>query len=200
MSGRRWWIPALGVSVAAGAVAVLGCRSSTTDLRGEGEAALERAEEASRAALAAERAAVEAGVDRFLALFDDFRPEAVAAAARRAYAADAYFNDGFAEREGADAVADYFARSAEQVDSIDIEVADVAWGEADVYVRWTMHFRTAGSRGRRVIAPGMSQLRFDREGRVSYHRDHWDASAALASFVPLVPTILDSIRGRLERD
>jgi hypothetical protein len=43
----------------------------------------------------------------------------------------------------------------------------------------------------------MSQLRFDSAGKVIYHRDHWDASGALATFVPLVPKILSSIRSRL---
>jgi hypothetical protein len=199
MAKVRWWVPALavGVPLAAGVVAV-GCASAPSgDLVGEGAAAAGRTGDEARAALAGDRAALEAGLERFLGLFREFTPEAVAAAAREAYAADAYFNDGFAELEGAEAIASYFARSAGHTAAIDIEVEDVVWGTSDVYVRWTMRFTTAGSRPRSITAPGMSQLRFDSAGKVIYHRDHWDASGALATFVPLVPKILSSIRSRL---
>jgi hypothetical protein len=37
-----------------------------------------------------------------------------------------------------------------------------------------------------VLAPGISHLRFDDTGRILYHRYYWDASAALAVFVPPV--------------
>ncbi len=199
MAKLRWWVPALavGVPLAVGTLAV-GCASAPSgDLVGGGAEAAGRTDDESRRAIAGDRAALEAGLERFLGLFREFTPEAVAAAAREAYSADAYFNDGFAELQGAAAIAEYFGRAAAHTEMIDIEVEDIVWGTADVYVRWTMRFTTAGSRPRSIVAPGISQLRFDEAGRVLYHRDHWDASAALATFVPLVSRVLGAIRARL---
>ncbi len=62
-----------------------------------------------------------------------------------------------------------------------------------------MRFTTAGSRSRTIVAPGITHLRFDGDGRIVYHRDYWDGSGALAEFVPLVGSILRSVRSRLER-
>jgi len=177
------------------ALVVLGmvaCRSGgTTDLVGGGRDAL-----AATAAATASSPGDEA-LDSFLGLFDDFRPDAVRRAALEVYAADVYFNDGFVELEGAEAVADYLARSAGHTAAIEVEVEQLVRADGEVYVRWVMRFETAGSRSKTIVAPGISHLRFDGGGRVVYHRDYWDASAALAAFVPLVPSILEAVRKRL---
>lgn len=173
-------------------LALVSCRSGgTTDLVGGGRAAL-------AATAGSGGDPVPAGaLDRFLALFDDFRPAAIRDAARGVYGETAYFNDGFVELEGAAAIADYLARSADHTAAIEVEVEQIATAGSDVYLRWVMRFETAGARSRTIVAPGISHLRFDAGGRVVYHRDYWDASAALAAFVPVVPSILAAIRKRL---
>lgn len=196
MTDTKWRVWAFGAALVVGLVAPTGCRSASGDLRGAGEAeGLSRTAETARTTLAEHRGAAETGVERFVALFSDFRPEPVAAAGPELYARNAYFNDGFAELEGAESVTEYLARTAEDVVSFDIDIHDVVYGERDAYIRWTMRFTTTGSKT--VIAPGVSQLRFDADGRIILHRDHWDASGALATFVPVVPTVLQSIRDRV---
>ncbi len=197
MADTRWRVWALGVALMMGVATATSCRSVSGDLRGASEAdGLSRTADTARTTVAQHPGAAETGVERFVALFSDFRSEPVAAAAPDVYAGDAYFNDGFIELEGAERIAEYLARTAGDVVSFDIEVHDVVYGERDAYVRWTMRFTT--TKGRTIVAPGVSQLRFDQDGRIILHRDHWDASGALATFVPIVPNVLQSIRHRLE--
>lgn len=163
---------------------------------GNGAAALERT--AARAVDAS--GAIDTGLDRFMAVFSDFTPDAVRGAAAEAYADDAYFNDGFAELEGSRAVAAYFERTAAATASIDVNIEDRVVAGGEVYLRWVMTFTTSGRRGKTIVAPGMTHLRFDGDGRILYHRDYWDASGALAEFVPLMSPILRAVRNRLEAE
>lgn len=202
MAKLRWWVPALavGVPLAVGTLAV-GCASAPSgDLVGGGAEAAGRTDDESRRAIAGDRAALEAGLERFLGLFREFTPEAVAAAAREAYSADAYFNDGFAELEGAETIAAYFERTARSTATIEVEIEDRVVAGSEVYLRWVMDFTTSGRRARTIVAPGMTHLRFNAAGEILYHRDYWDASGALAEFVPLMSPILRSVRSRLEAE
>lgn len=143
---------------------------------------------------------IDTGLDRFMAIFADFTPAAVRGAAAEAYADDAYFNDGFAELDGVSAIAAYFERTAHSTAAIDVEIEDRVVAGSEVYLRWVMTFTTSGRRGKTIVAPGMTHLRFDGDGRILYHRDYWDASGALAEFVPFMSSILGAVRNRLEAD
>lgn len=171
------------------------CSTRRVDLVSKGRAALDETESESKEAISAHPENVDKGLERFGKLFDDFRPEAVADGARWLYSADVYFNDGFAELKGSDAVARYLGRSAEQTAAIEVEIEEITRTDNGVYVRWTMTFTTKG--GTTVIAPGISHLRFNPDGRITYHRDYWDAGTALAEFVPLAGAVLRAVRARL---
>jgi len=180
----------MGLSI----VMLAACRSSG-DLRGAGPEALASSEDEARRAMREATTEVDDGLTRFLTLFETFDPAPVAEAARGLYAESAYFNDGFVELEGRDAIADYLARSAEHASALEIEIEEVVRSDSGVYVRWMMLFTTTG--GTSVHAPGISHLRFDVSGQIVYHRDYWDASGALASMVPVVGPVLEAVRKRL---
>lgn len=139
---------------------------------------------------------VRAAVERFRALFAEFEPATIRERTRAVYAEGAYFNDGFAELKGIDAIEAYLVRSAEAAGEVAIEVHDVAYSGAEIYLRWDMRFENEKG-SKEVVAPGVSHLRVDGNGLVVFHRDYWDSSGALAEFVPLMPSILRSIRSRL---
>jgi hypothetical protein len=85
-------------------------------------------------------------------------------------------------------------RSADHVSSFDFEVLSFARHDIEVYVHWEMTYSVGDTT---VLAPGISHLRFDDNGRIAYHRDYWDASAAIALFVPPVAAVLQAVRSRL---
>jgi steroid delta-isomerase len=44
---------------------------------------------------------------------------------------------------------------------------------------------------------GASHVRFDTAGRVSYHRDYWDAAEELYAKLPLIGPVIRWLRSRL---
>jgi len=173
-----------------------GCASGrTVDLVGQGRQALAATDGAGVAS--SDGLAFDAGerIERFVQLFNQFSSQHVGEAVRELYAEGAYFNDGFVELSGQEAIVAYLEESAGLATEVSVEMEDRVISQGEVYVRWVMRFTT---RSRTFIAPGMSHLRFDPEGRIVYHRDYWDASAALAELVPLVAPVLRAVRSRLE--
>jgi steroid Delta-isomerase len=182
------------VSVAA-LLATSACSARRVDLVSKGRDALDKTERDARDAMTKYPEKVDKGLEQFAKLFDDFRPQAVSDGARWLYSADTYFNDGFAELKGSDALARYLGRSAGQTAEIKVEVEEITKTDNGVYVRWIMTFTTKG--GTTVYAPGISHLRFNGEGRITYHRDYWDAGSALAELVPFAGAMLRAVRSRL---
>ncbi|MEO8380321.1 MAG: nuclear transport factor 2 family protein [Acidobacteriota bacterium] len=185
-----------GVASVAALVATACSSGRKIDLVGKGREALAETESNGRAAMAGPPETVDASVTRFRALFADFHPQAVASHATALYAPDAYFNDGFVELKGSRAIADYFARSAKATESIDVQVEQTTRTEDGVYLRWIMTY-TIHHRKTTIVAPGISHLRFTPDGHISYHRDYWDGSGALAEIVPLTGPILRAVKSRL---
>jgi limonene-1,2-epoxide hydrolase len=143
---------------------------------------------------------LEVGIERFLALFANFDPGAVQKAALETYASTAYFNDGFAEIEGREAIVAYLVETAAASSELIVEIEDRVVVDGEVYLRWVMTFTTTGKRGRTIVTPGITHLRFDTEGRIAYHHDYWDSSGALAEFVPGVGPLLRKIKSRFETE
>lgn len=189
----------IGTGVASIAAIVVGagaCASGKRiDLVSDGADALASTEGIARSTASSSSALIEASVERFRELFDRFDPESTGARAVALYADDAYFNDGFAELRGSEAIASYLAQAARGTKALEVQIEDVTLTADGAYVRWIMTF-TTHYRSLTVAAPGISHLRFDSEGRIVYHRDYWDASAALAEFVPFAGSILRAIRAR----
>ncbi len=195
MPARSVWIATSAAACGVAALGALGCATSSVgrDPTVGPRRALAATEPDAVAAAGVEAAGA---VERFLAMFGDFTPDAVEAAALEVYAPGAFFDDGFVELEGAAAIAEYLRRSAAKTEWITIEVGDIARSKLDLYIRWEMRFVLHGS-SKQTIAPGISHLRVDREGRVLFHHDFWDGSGALADRIPLVGGILRKVKQRL---
>jgi limonene-1,2-epoxide hydrolase len=177
-----------------GVVTTRGCTGSGGRDMGRSRAALQATEGDAERTARESPEVVDAGVEAFLAVFDEFSPDTVRRRALEVYASEAYFNDGFAELYGAEAVADYLARSAEGTAGLTVGVRDVVRKGGNVFIWWDMQFT---ARSRTIDTAGISHLRFDRSGRIVYQFDYWDATGALAEFVPLVGGFLNRVRDRL---
>jgi limonene-1,2-epoxide hydrolase len=186
-----------GIVMLATLVALVSCSSSPkSDPLAEAARALSDTDSQALHVDGDEAETMRAAVERFIALFQDFEPTTIDERARTVYADQAYFNDGFIEVRGIDEIAGYLVRSAEAAGEVAIDVHDVAYGGAEIYVRWDMRFSNR-SGSKQVTAPGVSHLRVNSDGQVIFHRDYWDSSGALAEFVPLMSSILRSVRSRL---
>jgi hypothetical protein len=117
----------------------------------------------------------------------------------KVYAADAYLDDTLALHHGAAEIEAYFIKTSEAMTDYQVTIDDVARSGDDYYVRWTMVFAApALSGGKPVHSVGISQVRFNREGKVAFHQDFWDSGKNFYAHLPVVGGAVGFVRKRLE--
>ncbi len=142
----------------------------------------------------AEREAI-ARVKDFLS---SLTPENVQARTSEVYAANAYFNDTLKTLRGSEEIEAYLLHTAKTVDGISVEFDDVARSGPDFYFRWRMDFQAPKLRGGDTIRTiGMTQIRFDADGKVILHQDYWDSMAGLFEHLPVTNQMADLVRSKL---
>ena len=114
------------------------------------------------------------------------------------YAADADFKDPFNEVRGPAAIEHIFRHMFRQLDEPRFVVTSRFVGapaEAGAMLLWEFHFRTRAPLPRRtMVARGATHLRFDGEGRVTLHRDYWDAAEELYGRLPVIGSIMRGLQ------
>ena len=102
------------------------------------------------------------------------------------YADDAYFKDPFNEVRGVAPIQRIFTHMFGQVDEPRFVVLERVVADNGALLVWELHYRLKGSR--KTAAPqvirGASHLRFDSIGKVTWHRDYWDAAEELYARLP----------------
>ena len=125
--------------------------------------------------------------------------EYVRANTLKVYSADAYLDDTLAVHRGAAEIEAYFLKTSEAMTSYQVTIDDTARSGDDYYLRWTMTFAApALSGGKPVHSVGISQIRFNRDGKVGFHRDFWDSGQNFYSHLPGVGGAIGFIRKRLQ--
>ena len=125
-------------------------------------------------------------------------PESVKTKTSLVYAEDAYFNDTLKTLHGAEAIEEYLLKTAETVNSIEVVFEDVARSGPDFYFRWRMDFEAPKLRGGDTLRSiGMTQIRFDADGKVAMHQDYWDSMAGLFEHLPVTNQMAGFVRKRL---
>jgi hypothetical protein len=115
------------------------------------------------------------------------------------YAADAYLDDTLVVHHGAAEIESYFLKTSETMTGYELVIDDVARSGEDYYIRWSMTFSApALSGGKPVHSVGMSQIRFNREGKVGLHRDFWDSGRNFFGHLPGAGGVIGFIRKKLE--
>ncbi len=167
------------------------------ELNARYEEALLRTASAS-AAFTANSAAEKDVLARLEAYFAVMTPESVSAQTPAVYAADAFLYDNVAAVQGVDAIQNYLFKAAQDVEELRVEFLQVARADRDYYIRWKMIIRSdALASGSPLVSYGVTQFRFDSEGRVLVHRDFWDASTGLYEHLPVVGGWMQRVRGAL---
>ncbi len=110
------------------------------------------------------------------------------------YAPDARFKDPFNEVVGTAAIRRIFAHMFATTDAPRFVVTDCIEQGDQAMLGWAFHFAL---RGRALTVRGVTHLRFDAEGRVTLHRDYWDAAEELYEKLPVVGGLMRLIKRRL---
>ena len=139
-----------------------------------------------------------AAIENFILAMSDLKHAESKARLEQAYAPELYFNDTVhTYRTRADVVA-YMLKTADMVESLKVEVQDVAVKNNDYYLRWimTMRFEISGD----MIdskSIGMTHIRTDSNGEVVIHQDYWDAVEGLYQYIPLVGYMIGKVQSRM---
>jgi hypothetical protein len=173
------------------AFALTGCSGGPTDFTKEYHKAL-----SSRPGVSLSPQAAREAVGGFAGLYGDLSVPNVTANARKVYAPEAWFNDTIATEVGIDAIEKYLIKTAEGAELVSARINDVAVSGSDCYVRWTMEIRTKNlAGGQPVTTEGVSQLRFDNEGRIVLHQDFWNPATGIYLHLPLLGPAIRFVNG-----
>jgi len=131
--------------------------------------------------------AIDEGIARFQSTFEDLTAPDVGPRFQQTYAETFFFNDTLHSISERASLVDYMERTGAALSESQVIVHQVIREQADVYVRWTMEFKTrAAGRDIHSKSIGVTHLRFDESGQVVLHQDFWDSGHALYAHIPFV--------------
>jgi len=136
-------------------------------------------------------------LDRLIAFYHGLTPDGV----RRFpefYSADAYFKDPFNEVRGVEAIQRIFAHMFRQVEAPRFIITERVVDATGAMLVWEFccRVRVLG-RSRAQVMRGVSHLKFAEDGKVSYHRDYWDAAEELYMKLPAIGSLMRCMRKML---
>jgi steroid Delta-isomerase len=139
---------------------------------------------------------MELAVERIVVFFETLQPSSVQGMGDF-YAADAYFKDPFNEVRGLVGIRHIFSHMYVALDKPHFVVTDRVVQGSQCFLVWDFkfHFKRFDTATLQTVR-GTSHLRFAPDGRVTYHRDYWDAAEELYEKLPLVGSLMRWLKKR----
>jgi len=136
----------------------------------------------------------DAAVARAVAFFEAISPADVERI-DAIYAPGASFKDPFNEVQGVTAIQRVFAHMFVALEQPRFIERETVSDGTQAFVVWDFEFafRRGAPRGVQRIR-GCSQLRFDGQGRIEFHRDYWDAAEELYEKIPVLGALMRWLR------
>lgn len=135
----------------------------------------------------------EDALERYARFYAELTPEGLEEL-RHLCREDVRFRDPFNDFRGVERLIALYADMFDQLDTPAFEITDRALGRQACYLRWIMTFRRKGSPWR---IEGVSEIRFDEDGRVAAHLDHWDAGDQFYAKLPILGAVIRWIQRKL---
>lgn len=110
------------------------------------------------------------------------------------YTSDACFKDPFNEVRGVPAIRRIFEHMFETLEAPRFLIDEKVGAGGTAFLVWRFHFRRNGAT---FEIRGVTQLRFDASGKISEHRDWWDASEELYAKLPVIGPLMRWLQRRL---
>lgn len=137
----------------------------------------------------------DARVRAVVALYETLSP-ADLPGLRGVYADDARFKDPFNAVQGLPAIARIFGHMFHALQDPRFRVRSAVAEGDELFLTWDFDFHTRGRGARAMQIHGASHLRFDAGGRVTMHRDYWDAAEELYEKLPLLGGLMRWLKAR----
>jgi ketosteroid isomerase-like protein len=132
-------------------------------------------------------------IDKLLDWYQRLTPSSLGAIGEF-YHESASFQDPFNDVQGPSQIAAVFQHMFDTTQRPAFTVEQV---QVDGNVAWVSWIFNCGLRGRKIALEGVSQLMFERDGRVIRHRDYWDATD-LYQQLPLLGTMVRMVKKRFK--
>jgi ketosteroid isomerase-like protein len=131
-----------------------------------------------------------------VALFEQLSPADMPRLAE-VYDEAAQFKDPFNAVQGVAAIARIFEHMFATLEAPRFVVRERLASGDQAFLTWDFQFRTRGAGVRAMSVHGASHLRFGADGRVTLHRDYWDAAEELYEQLPLLGALMRWLKRRL---
>lgn len=112
------------------------------------------------------------------------------------YSTDVVFRDPFHTIHGRDELQAYFEKLNKNVDSCRFEFDETVESEQSGFVTWTMTLKLRVGARKPIVVEGTTHVRY-RDGKICYHRDYFDGAELVYEHVPVLGTMIRSIRKRV---
>jgi ketosteroid isomerase-like protein len=131
--------------------------------------------------------------------FETLKPESARAVAQY-YAADARFKDPFNDVTGVAAIQHIFEHMFTQLEQPRFVVTGQVVQGAQCFMTWEFHFGFKRfQRGEKQVILGATHLVFSPSGRVTLHRDYWDAAEEMYEKLPLVGGLMRWLKNQAKK-
>ena len=137
-------------------------------------------------------------VESLIDFYERLTPESVGQLGNY-YADDAYFKDPFNEVRGLVGIRKIFEHMFRQVAEPRFFVTEKVVEGASAMLVWEFHFRMRWPRSSAQMMRGVSHVKFDNAGKVTYHRDYWDAAEELYEKLPMVGGLMRYLKRQANR-
>jgi hypothetical protein len=138
----------------------------------------------------------EAAVTELVNFFENLSPSSLAGI-QRYYTPNARFKDPFNEVQGVGAVAHIFLHMFDTLEAPRFVVIERVVQGSQCFLTWEFHFRfKAVHKGQDQCILGASHLLLGPDGRVTLHRDYWDAAEELYEKLPLLGGLMRWLKRR----
>jgi len=112
------------------------------------------------------------------------------------YTPDARFKDPFNEVQGTAAITAIFVHMFHNLDAPRFEIRDVVVQGTQCFLSWDFRFRMRRFSREEQCIRGGSHLLLAEDGRISVHRDYWDAAEELYEKLPVVGGLMRWLKRR----
>ena len=131
----------------------------------------------------------------YIHLFENLSPQTIAAMPGFV-SLNVRFKDPFNDFKGIYRLRALLQKTLKDIKNPRFIVTNQAWDEDVLFLRWTFQgrIRLLGN----WSVTGMSEIRFDEDGHVCEHIDHWDGAEQFYERLPLIGRLLGLIKRRLQ--
>lgn len=138
---------------------------------------------------------VEVHVAHLVAFFEGLTPDDLERLAEF-YDEQARFKDPFNEIRGLAAIRAVFAHMFDTLEAPRFAVHEVVASGDQCFMTWVFLFRQARLGPTEQCIRGCTHFQFGADGRVTLHRDYWDAAEELYAKLPLLGSLMRLLRRR----